>query len=70
MANKVQKTEGGQGGRRGHSNMTHWQRTEDIKAQARKARRVAARQVLQESQCGGADDPANVNADLPILSAL
>ena len=33
------KTEGGQGGKRGHSNMTHWTRTEEIKAMSKKARR-------------------------------
>lgn len=40
MANKIKKTEGGQGGLRGHSNMTHWEKTETIKLQARKARRA------------------------------
>jgi len=51
MANKIKKTEGGQGGLRGHSNMTHWEKTETIKQQARKARRaqgvVAVQAMLQ-----------------------
>lgn len=33
------KTEGGQGGRRGHSNMAHWVTTEEIKFAARGRRR-------------------------------
>ncbi|MFM2198617.1 MAG: hypothetical protein RLZZ505_2049 [Verrucomicrobiota bacterium] len=33
------KTEAGQGGKRGHSNMTHWDRTEILKAESRTARR-------------------------------
>jgi hypothetical protein len=31
--------EGGSGGKRGHSNMTHWEYTEEIKRRSRKARR-------------------------------
>lgn len=33
------KAEGGSGGKRGHSNMAHWERTEIIKAKADRARR-------------------------------
>jgi ribosomal protein L35 len=33
------KVEGGQGGKRGHSGMTHWAPTEEIKNLARKLRR-------------------------------
>lgn len=42
-AARQKKTEGGQGGKRGHSNMTHWEHTEDIKESARVLRRRAAR---------------------------
>ena len=35
------KTEAGSGGKKGHSNMSHWARTEFIKRAARKARRAA-----------------------------
>ena len=40
---RSKKVEGGQGGKRGHSNMTHWESTEDIKASARVLRRRIAR---------------------------
>ena len=36
---KLVRTEGGQGGRRGHSNMEHWDHTEEIKSVSRKVRR-------------------------------
>ena len=35
------KTEAGSGGKQGHSNMSHWDHTEEVKRTARKARRVA-----------------------------
>jgi hypothetical protein len=38
-----QKIEGGQGGKRGHSNMCHWDFTEDIKSKSRKKRRQVDR---------------------------
>ncbi len=37
------KTEGGSGGKRGHSNMTHWERTEVIKDKTARARRQQVR---------------------------
>ncbi len=37
---KLARTEGGSGGRKGHSNMAHWDRTAEIKKSARKARRA------------------------------
>jgi len=40
------KSEGGQGGGRGHSNMTHWEYTEDIKKAARKFRRREAKREI------------------------
>lgn len=39
MANTKGKTEGGSGGKRGHSNMNHWVKTEEIKDAARRQRR-------------------------------
>lgn len=45
---KRQKTEGGQGGRRGHSNMEHWVTTEEIKDAARGLRRRAAKELIAE----------------------
>lgn len=38
---KHSKTEGGSGGRRGHSNMCHWDKTEIVKDESKKARRRA-----------------------------
>lgn len=37
------KIEGGSGGKRGHSNMAHWERTESLKAKADRARRRQVR---------------------------
>jgi len=43
------KIEGGSGGKRGHSNMTHWEYTEEIKRAARKARRAEAKGIERAS---------------------
>ena len=40
------KTEGGQGGRRGHSNMCHWDYTEAIKIATRKRRRLESKVII------------------------
>jgi len=40
--------DGGQGGRLGHSNMDHWDHTEEVKAAARKRRRFKARADIVE----------------------
>lgn len=49
MGNNYIKSEGGSGGKRGHSNMNHREHTEDIKVLSKKKRRVldkkAARNV-------------------------
>lgn len=45
---RSKKVEGGQGGKRGHSNMTHWERTEEIKVAARIQRRRQARAEIEE----------------------
>jgi len=42
------KIEGGSGGKRGHSNMNHWQPTEEIKALARIGRRRDSRRQERE----------------------
>jgi hypothetical protein len=42
------KVEGGQGGKRGHSNMTHWAFTEEIKNASRKLRRHGAKRDAAE----------------------
>lgn len=35
----IKRTEAGQGGKKGHSNMTHWDRTEHIKRRTKRLRR-------------------------------
>jgi rubrerythrin len=40
------KTDGGNGGKRGHSNMNHWMYSDEIKEAARKARRIDAKAVV------------------------
>jgi len=46
MSTMKLKTEGGQGGRRGHSNMEHWVTTEEIKEATRGRRRREAKAVI------------------------
>ena len=47
MACKV-KTEGGSGGKVGHSNMTHREETEYIKKQCKKLRRAFGKKLCKE----------------------
>lgn len=39
----------GQGGKRGHSNMDHWEFNDEVKAAARKRRRLDAKQQIAMS---------------------
>jgi hypothetical protein len=48
MAIAKGKPDGGQGGKRGHSNQDHWDYTEAIKLAARKSRRLQARKQTSE----------------------
>jgi hypothetical protein len=43
------KIEGGSGLKRGHSNMAHWDYTDEIKRRSRKARRRAAKVLEREA---------------------
>lgn len=52
------KTEGGSGGKRGHSNMAHREATAEVKKAARIARRIQARQAAADALHG-------IWADLP-----
>lgn len=45
---KGYKSEGGSGGKRGHSNMTHWDKTAQVKRLARKARRANDKREANE----------------------
>jgi PHD/YefM family antitoxin component YafN of YafNO toxin-antitoxin module len=47
---KHNKTEGGQGGKRGHSNMCHWVTTEEIKEATRRNRREEAKEMIAEEK--------------------
>lgn len=42
------KIEGGSGGKRGHSNMTHWTGTEEIKAVTKRLRRAESKIVIEK----------------------
>ena len=44
----MKKSEGGSGGKRGHSGMTHWDLTENVKAQARRDRRNNDDEIIAE----------------------
>jgi len=44
------KIESGSGGKRGHSNMVHWEYTEEIKQRSRKARRRAAKSFERDAR--------------------
>jgi hypothetical protein len=50
------KTEGGSGGKRGHSNMTHWDYTEEIKRRSRKARRAQGTTLEREERLARTND--------------
>ena len=41
-------TEGGSGGKRGHSGMTHWDLTEEIKRTAKRRRRLDGKREVKE----------------------
>ena len=49
MGLKKIRSEGGSGGRRGHSNMTHWAYTHEIKAAARTQRRADDKRLVREA---------------------
>ena len=49
---KQQKTEGGSGGKRGHSNMCHWDFTEVIKKNNKKRRRQQGKTEIKNSLRG------------------
>jgi len=45
-------TEGGSGGKRGHSNMNHWEYTEEIKAAAKVRRRNVGKKEIRDELKG------------------
>lgn len=48
-------TDSGQGGKLGHSNMDHWEFTEEIKAAARKRRRLEAKKEIATARAEAND---------------
>ncbi len=50
MTTRIKRTEGGSGGKRGHSNMTHYDVTAWIKDQTRKLRRRNDKAVVREQE--------------------
>ena len=65
MAISKGRTEGGQGGKLGHSNMNHWDYTEAIKAAARKQRRLQAKiQIANELEEFSENDDDSRERDL------
>ena len=48
MSTMKGKTEGGSGGKRGHSNMDHWVTTEEIKESTKIIRRTNAKKEIRE----------------------
>jgi hypothetical protein len=49
MAISKGRADAGQGGKRGHSNMDHWEFTEEIKLAAEKRRRLEAKRQIQNA---------------------
>ncbi len=50
MASRERKTESGRGGKLGHSAMSHWDYTEIIKQECKKARRVQDKRLCRLEQ--------------------
>lgn len=48
MASQIKRTEGGSGGKKGHSNMAHWDRTEEIKERTKRLRRRQDKIICKE----------------------
>lgn len=48
MGNNKTPSEGGSGGKRGHSNMEHWGFTDEVKEHARKKRRLDSKDQIEE----------------------
>lgn len=47
---KMRKSEAGQGGRKGHSNMAHWQKTAEVKADSKRIRRNNDKLAIREQE--------------------
>ena len=58
------RPDAGQGGKRGHSNMDHWEFTEEIKVAARKRRRHDAKLQVTEALL---EITNNLERDAPVV---
>ena len=56
-------TEGGSGGKRGHSNMEHWGYTEEVKEAAKRRRRIEDKLTVKEEHELEQDSRADSTAD-------
>lgn len=48
MGNYKGPSEGGSGGKRGHSNMEHWTFTEELKESSKKSRRLNSKKEIRK----------------------
>jgi hypothetical protein len=55
MKAKIQRTEGGQGGNRGHSGMSHYEYTEIIKSDMKVRRRKQSKEHILEQEMDSVD---------------
>jgi hypothetical protein len=58
MGLKKGPSEGGSGGKLGHSGMEHWGYTDEVKETARRRRRIEDKEVVQEQE----NDETNSNS--------
>ena len=63
MAISKGPVDGGQGGKLGHSNMTHWDYTETIKAASRRWRRIKAKQEVAQALAEHEQNADGANCD-------
>jgi regulator of replication initiation timing len=68
MAFEIKKTEGGQGGKKGHSNMSHWTGTEEIKKQSNKLRRESGKKEVKETLNENIKEPEELRKERIRLS--
>jgi len=65
MAIAKGRSDGGQGGKRGNSNMDHWDFTEEIKLAAKKSRRLEAKNDVKEGVAEYHEDAAPRSSEGP-----
>lgn len=58
-------SEGGSGGKRGHSNMEHWGYSDEVKSAARQRRRLDDKRVINEEMKDLDDDKSGQRLHTP-----